>query len=217
MASGETRDPDVMVRYVLSPDGEVVADVFGKLPGRGVWVSADEASLRKAVKTGGFARGLKAKVKPDADALMVQTRDGLRRQMLRHLTMARKAGRLAFGEVGVREAAARGDVALRIEASDGADKGRGKLRTLSLATARELDRPDPLAIGAFSAAEIGEALGREPVVHAAILFGPVVAQIKQAAQRLAGFTPLIPADWPDAKHEPSWPDRKGPEARSGPS
>jgi predicted RNA-binding protein YlxR (DUF448 family) len=217
VASGDTRDPDVMVRYVLSPDNAVIADVFGKLPGRGVWVSADETSLRKAVKTGGFARGFKTKVNPDADALIEQTRDGLRRQVLRHVTMARKAGRLAFGEVGVREAAARGDVALRIEARDGADRGRGKLRTLSLATARELERPDPCVIGTFSAEEIGAALGRDPVVHAAVLYGPMVAQIRSAAQRLAGFEALVPADWPDARHEPAWPDRNGPESRSGPS
>ena len=212
MASGRVGDPDAMVRFVRSPDGAVVADVFGKLPGRGVWVSADAESLRRAVKIGAFARGFKAKVKPDADALVAQTHAGLRRQVLRHLTMARKAGRLAFGETGVREAAARGEVALRVEARDGAAKGRGKLRTLSLATARELERPDPLVVGAFMAEEIGEALGREPVVHAALLAGPMVRQLKQAANRLAGFEPMVPPDWPDAHHEPKWP-----EARSGPS
>ena len=212
VASGDTRDPDTMVRYVLSPDGEVVADVFGKLPGRGVWVSADAASLRRAVKTGGFARGFKAKAKPDADALVTQTHEGLRRGLLRQLTMARKAGRLVFGETGVREAAARGDVALRIEARDGADKGRGKLRTLSLATARELERPDPRVIGVFTAAEIGEALGREPVVHAALLAGPMVDTVRRQAVRLAGFEPLVPPDWVDAEHEPPWPA-----IRSGPS
>ena len=212
MASGEARDPDGMVRFVLSPDGTVVADVFGKLPGRGVWVSADEAALRAAIAKGGLARGFKAKVRPDADALVAQVRDGLRRALLRQLTMARKAGRLVFGQTAVREAAARGEAALRVEARDGADKGRGKLRTLSLATARELERPDPAVIGVFTAAEIGEALGREPVVHAALLSGPMVAGLRRSASRLAGFEPLVPPDWPDSVHEPPWPD-----VRSGPS
>ena len=201
-----------MVRFVRSPDGDVVADVFGKLPGRGVWVSADAASLREAAKRGAFSRGFKAKANVDGDALVAQTHTGLRRALLRQLTMARKAGRLVFGQAGVREAASRGDVAVRIEARDGADAGRGKLRTLSLATARELERADPPVIGAFTAEEIGEALGREPVVHAAILAGPMVRQIKTAAHRLSGFEPLVPPDWPDAGHEPAWP-----EARSGPS
>ncbi|WP_298915092.1 RNA-binding protein [uncultured Algimonas sp.] len=206
VASGAVRDPSAMVRYVLSPDGDVVADVYGKLPGRGAWVTAAEEPVRTAVQKGGFNRGFKAKVRADADALVAQTRTQLRRRLLGQLTMARKAGRLVFGEAGVREPAARGDVALRIEASDGAADGRGKLRTLSLATARELSeqglrRPDPPVVGCFTAEEIGAALGRDPVVHAALLAGPMVADIMAGARRLAGFEPLVPPDWSDARHE----------------
>ena len=205
MASGAVRDPDDMVRYVLSPDGEVVPGALGKLPGRGVWVSADEASLRRAVKIGGFKRGFKGNAKVDADALVEQTRAQLRRRLLNRLTMARKAGRLVFGQSSVREAAARGDVALRIEARDGQPDGRGKLRTLSLATARELELPDPRVVGCFTAQEIGEALGREPVVHAAMLRGPMHKAVAQSALRLSGFEPMVPPDWPDAHHEIAWP------------
>lgn len=206
LATGEVRDPDMMVRYVLSPDGQVVADALGKLPGRGAWVSADAELLRQAVTKGGFNRGFKTKVKVDADALIDQTRTQLRRRLLGQMTMARKAGRLVFGESGVKEPAARGDVALRIEASDGAADGRGKLRTLSLATARELSsqgikRPDPAVIGCFSAEEIGRALGRDPVVHAAFLAGPMVRDVRVTARKLSGFDALVPQDWSDARHE----------------
>ena len=206
VATGEVRNPHGMIRYVLSPDGDLFADVFEKLPGRGAWVSADAALLKQAVERGGFSRSFKTKVKADADALIEQTHQQLRRRLLGQFTMARKAGRLVFGESGVREPASRGDVALRIEARDGAADGRSKLRTLSLATARELTelgqkRPDPAVVGCFSADEIGTALGRDPVVHAAILFGPMVADIKQSAQKLSGFEPLVPSDWSDARHE----------------
>ena len=207
MASGAVRDPDDMVRYVLSPDGEVLPDALGKLPGRGVWVSADEASLRRAVKIGGFKRGFKAKAQTDADRLVEQTRAQLRRRLANQLTMARKAGRLVFGQSSVREASARGDVALRIEASDGQPDGRGKLRVLSLATARELELPDPKVVGCFTAQEIGEALGREPVVHAAMLRGPMTGSVIQSASRLSGFEPMVPTGWPDAQHEIDWPPR----------
>ena len=207
MASGAVRDPDDMVRYVRSPDGDVLPDALGKLPGRGVWVSADEASLRRAVKIGGFKRGFKGNAKVDADTLVEQTRAQLRRRLLNQLTMARKAGRLAFGQSSVREAAARGEVALRIEARDGQPDGRGKLRTLSLATARELELPDPKVVGCFTAQEIGEALGREPVVHAAMLRGPMTKGIIQSAARLSGFEPMVPDDWADRQHEIAWPER----------
>ena len=217
VATGEVRDPDIMVRYVLSPDDQVMADVYGKLPGRGVWVSANEGLLRQAVKTGGFARGFKKKISVDPDALVAQTREQLRRHMLGQLTMTRKGGRLIYGQTGVREPASRGDVALRIEASDGAPDGRGKLRTLSLAMARELGRPDPAVIGCFTALEIGTALGRDPVVHAAILVGPMVKAMQASARRLSGFVSLVPPDWPDVVHEISLepPPPKKPPTKSG--
>ena len=202
VACGEARDPALMVRYAVDPTGKmVVPDVFQKLGGRGVWVTADEASLRKAVKTGGFKRGFKTNVEVDADTIVEQTRQGLSRRLLGQMTMVRKAGRLVFGEHGVREAAASGDVGLRIEASDGAPDGRGKLRTLSFATARELERTDPPVIGCFTAEQIGQALGRDPVVHAAVKVGPMLSEILWSARRLAGFTVMLPQDWTDKGHD----------------
>lgn len=195
------RDPNLMVRFVLSPDNAVVADIYEKLPGRGVWVTAQADQLSEAIKRGGFNRGFKTKVTIDADALMLQTHQQLRRRLLGQLTMARKAGRLAYGQTSVREVAARGEVAIRIEASDGASDGRGKLRTLSVATARELGRDDPPVIGCFTAEEIGLALGRSPVVHAAVTSGKMVKAIRRSAKRLSGFEPLVPDHWDDVQHE----------------
>jgi predicted RNA-binding protein YlxR (DUF448 family) len=190
-----------MVRFVMSPDNAVVADVYEKLPGRGVWVTADADLLRGAIKRGAFNRGFKAKVQIDADALVEQTHQQLRRHLLGQFTMARKAGRLAYGQTGVREVAAKGEVAIRIEASDGASDGRSKLRTLSLATARELDRDDPPVIGCFTAEEIGSALGRSPVVHAALTSGKMVKAVRRSAKRLSGFEPMVPRYWDDIQHE----------------
>lgn len=195
------RDPKGMVRFVLSPDNQVVADVYEKLPGRGVWVTATADDLRGAVKRGGFNRGFKSKVNIDADALVAQTHQQLRRRFLGQLTMARKAGRLAYGQTGVREVAAQGEVAVRIEASNGASDGRSKLRTLSLATAREMGRNDPPVVGCFTAEEIGLALGRSPVVHAALTVGKMVKPIRLSAKKLSGFEPLVPEGWDDARHE----------------
>ena len=67
LASGETRDPAHMVRFVLDPDGVVTPDIQGKLPGRGVWVSSDRKSLEKVVALKSFARGFKGKAKVEGD------------------------------------------------------------------------------------------------------------------------------------------------------
>ena len=54
-----TRD---MLSFVLSPDGDLVADVLGKLPGRGIWVSSNQQALQKAVKKRLFAHSAKQPV-----------------------------------------------------------------------------------------------------------------------------------------------------------
>lgn len=200
VASGETRDPATMVRFVLSPDGIVTPDVTGKLPGRGVWVTADRASLDIAVKTGAFARGFKAKVTLPDD-LTDQTEDSLTRQILGLIGMAKKSGQLIIGFDQV-QSAARGDaLAWRIEAADGSEDGRGKIRTLSKAVARELEKPLPHVLGCFKAAELGHVLGREQLIHAALPHGKLAKRMTEMAGRLSGFRPLIPENWPDLEHE----------------
>jgi predicted RNA-binding protein YlxR (DUF448 family) len=51
--------PDDLLRFVLDPSGAVVPDLARKLPGRGVWVTADKASVAQAVKANAFAKSLK--------------------------------------------------------------------------------------------------------------------------------------------------------------
>ena len=51
-----------MIRLGFSPDGDVVADVFGKLPGRGAWVAANRGAVEQAIKAKAFARAAKRKV-----------------------------------------------------------------------------------------------------------------------------------------------------------
>ena len=63
VATGETLPEAALIRFALAPDGVVTPDVAAKLPGRGVWVRADRASLEMATRKGGFARGFKEKVK----------------------------------------------------------------------------------------------------------------------------------------------------------
>src|SRR4051812_37705014 len=39
-----------MIRFVVAPDGEVVADLRRRLPGRGVWITAKSDLVAKAEK-----------------------------------------------------------------------------------------------------------------------------------------------------------------------
>ena len=59
IATGEVQPKTGLIRFAVSPDGQVVPDLAEKLPGRGIWVSADRAAVEKAVKKGLFARAAK--------------------------------------------------------------------------------------------------------------------------------------------------------------
>lgn len=200
VALNAVRDPKDMVRFVKGPDNQVVPDIAGKLPGRGVWVSAELELLQKALNSGAFARGFKSKVSVPDD-LVIQVEIGLRRSVSGLLAMAKKSGQIALGYDQTIGMAREGILGLRIEAEDGSADGRGKIRTLSRAIARELELDDPTMIGCFTAEELGDIMGRGKLVHAGIKRGKLCKALKQEARRLSGFVALIPMDWDDYAHE----------------
>ena len=62
-------DESRLIRFVAAPDGTVAPDLARKLPGRGLWVAADRASVSTAAAKGLFARAAKAPLKaaPEGD------------------------------------------------------------------------------------------------------------------------------------------------------
>ena len=57
--TGEIADKAALIRFVASPDGELVADTGNKLGGRGVWVSAVRETINQALSGNQFSRHLK--------------------------------------------------------------------------------------------------------------------------------------------------------------
>ena len=55
----EVRPIDELIRFVVSPTGEVVPDLKRKLPGRGLWVSASRRAVAEAVRRNQFGKGFK--------------------------------------------------------------------------------------------------------------------------------------------------------------
>lgn len=189
IVSGEVMDEARLVRFVAGPDGVVVPDLARKLPGRGLWVAADRASVETAVKKNAFSRAAKTKLAAPGD-LADQVERLLTRRLLDGLGLARRAGELTSGFEKVQAALKSGKVAWLVEAGDGAEDGRRKLTNL----ARHLD-PRPSLIGVFNSAELDLALGGENVIHSAYLAGRGADRWGQDALRLAGFRPLLPESW----------------------
>ena len=189
VVSGETMNEARLIRFVVAPDGALAPDLGRKLPGRGLWVAADRASVTTAAKKGLFSRSAKAKLAAPAD-LADQVEMLLRRRLLSALGLARRGGDLTSGFEKVSAAIKSGKTAWLIEASDGAEDGRRKL----LGVCRRQARP-PQLFAAFTSAELGLALGLENVIHTAFLAGRAADRWAQDAHRLAGFCPLLPESW----------------------
>ncbi len=189
-----------MIRFVIGPGDTVYPDILGKLPGRGVWVSATREDMEAAMKKGGFKRGFKGNCNIPTD-LIDQVEDGLRRHALSLIGMAKKSGKLFIGFDQVMSAARADALGWRIEASDGAAGARGKIRTLSKAVAREVELALPRVVGCFDSTEIGAVVGREAIIHCAIPHGRIAKSLGFSARRLSGFLPLVPEGWADAQHE----------------
>lgn len=189
VVTGEVMAEERLIRFVAGPDGVVVPDLARKLPGRGIWVAADRVSVETAARKALFARSAKAKLSAPKD-LADQVDRLLLRRVLDGLGLAKRAGDLISGFEKVSSALNGGKAAWLIEASDGAPDGRRKI----LAVARKSPR-QPRMMAAFSAEELGLALGGENVIHTAFLAGRGADRWTFEVLRLSGFRPLLPESW----------------------
>src|SRR5271154_5383841 len=94
--SREVRPIDELIRFVVAPSGEVIADLKRKLPGRGLWVSASRRAVAEAVQRHQFSRGFKRNVRV-APTLALDTENLLARSVIEALAMAAKAGQVLSG------------------------------------------------------------------------------------------------------------------------
>src|SRR3954469_8675420 len=73
-----------LIRFVVSPQGEVVPDLKRKLPGRGLWVTASRQTVAEAVRRNHFSRGFRRDVRA-APTLPLETENLLVRGVIEAL------------------------------------------------------------------------------------------------------------------------------------
>jgi predicted RNA-binding protein YlxR (DUF448 family) len=186
--SREVRPIDELIRFVVAPTGEVIADVKRKLPGRGLWLSASRRTVAEAVRRHQFSRGFKRDVRvaatlpDDTEALLV-------RSSLEALAMAAKAGRVVSGFGKVEDALSPRERPLSlIHASDAAPDGVRKLDAiLRQRGGKDEDSPKISVVTALTSAELDLALGRSNVIHAALLAGPASKTFLSRCQLLVRY------------------------------
>jgi len=174
IVSGDSGPRGGLIRFVVGPGAVIVPDLAGKLPGRGIWVSADRAALDRAVQKRLFARAARQPVTvPEGLADLVEALAA--RRLVELLSLANKAGQAVAGFEKVREMLGQGRVAVLVQAADGSARGKTRLR-----------RPDNAAhVGCLTAAEMGLSFGREHVIHAAVAAGGLSRRVVEEAAKLA--------------------------------
>lgn len=176
IATGEVSPKGGLIRFVVGPEGQLVPDLAQKLPGRGIWVSADRAAIEKAAAKGLFARAAKAPVKaPDGLADLVEALMVRRIQDL--IGLARKGGSAVAGFEKVKDWLSKDYAEVLIQASDGSGRGKSKLSTPQGGS----------FIGWLTADELGFAFGRQTVIHVALAAGGLASRVVEEAARLKGL------------------------------
>ncbi|MEH6741411.1 MAG: RNA-binding protein, partial [Sulfitobacter sp.] len=128
LATGEVQPKYKLVRFVVGPDGQVVPDIMGKLPARGMWVTADRAAIETAVKKGLFSRSAKQPVKTPDD-LVDEVEKQMARRVVDLISMQRKAGKAVAGYEKVKGWLQTEEALVLIQAVDGSGRGKSKLST----------------------------------------------------------------------------------------
>ncbi|HPE25551.1 RNA-binding protein [Albidovulum sp.] len=176
IVTGDVQPKTGLVRFVVSPEGQILPDLAGKLPGRGIWVTADRDTIAKAVAKGLFARAARAQVTVAPD-LVDKVEDGLARRVVELVSLARKAGLAVCGFEKVKGWLADGKAKVLLQASDGSDRGKGKLWTPQ----------GGRWFGCLTASELGLAFGRDNVIHGALASGGLSIRVVEEAAKLNGL------------------------------
>ena len=186
LVTGDRLPKDALLRFVVAPDGDVVADVDGRLPGRGLWLRPRRDMVKTACASNLFAKASRGRATPATD-LAERVEERLTRRCLDLIGLARRAGQVATGFEKARAWLRAGKAGVLLAAADGADGGRAKLRALASGVA---------VLEGFSGAQLGAALGRETAGHVAVAPGRLAERLMCEAGRLGTFRQ---ADWDQSK------------------
>jgi len=182
-----------MFRFVVSPGGALVPDLAGKLPGRGIWLSAARDVIEGGERTrpNGKPSGAKGRelvravaraargpvqVPPDLP-LVLET--ALIRRIGDFLGLARRAGQAIAGFEKARDWMRTHPVGLVLQAADGSEPERARFRSAV---------PEGVPVlGPLTGAVLGRVFGHDTVVHVALAPGRLASSIAMEAGRLAGL------------------------------
>jgi uncharacterized protein len=189
--TGARADRSSLIRLVLSPEGEVLSDIRAKAPGRGAWIGVDRPTLEQAIANGklrgALARAFRTRELSIPADLPAQIESGLERAALDRMGLEARASTIVTGSDRIDNAARAGQVFLLLHASDAGEDGNRKLdQALRIGGDAEGSGLRGLVIAAPRTI-LSSALGRENVVHIAVIDRGAAKRVSEALARWHRF------------------------------
>ncbi len=174
IVTGQSLAKTDLIRYVLDPDDTVIPDIKAKLPGRGVWVSAEQAKVKEAVKRKLFHRGFakSVNVPPELGQLVQNV---LKEAALGRLKMAKKAGQVVNGYTKLMAALEKETIIALLHADNASQAESNKLdhKFRTNLEQKSILAPiiDEKPFNSFKTQELSLAFGAANVIHAGLKQG----------------------------------------------
>ena len=182
VAHGDSRPVETLIRCVLSPDGTLIADLAAKLPGRGVWVSADRGAVERAISAKRFQKSLRGRA-DIPDGFVDQIAAGLLGRVIAGIGLARRAGLAVCGFEKVKAARAATPSGVLLHAREAAQTGREKLRLRDELGGKTIDW--------LNGDVLGRAFGRDEIMHAYVAPGRLARNLTIEARRWRGMAAAV--------------------------
>ena len=167
LVTGSVNAKTDLIRFVIGPEKNLIADIDQILPGRGYWVKADRQTIEKALQKNVFVKMIEEKIVIEKD-LLLRIESQLKSKVLQQISLSRKAGQAIFGFDKIKASLLSKSIYLLIQAVDGSEKEKRRILTKSI----------PNVINnCLTGSELGKAFGRERVVHCALFKSAFIEKI----------------------------------------
>lgn len=182
----EEHPKQLLLRFIVAPDGTLVHDITGKLPGRGMYLALGKHLLTEAIERKLFSRAAeKAVFVSDGFENLVESH--LHARVLQALALSRKAGDAVSGFDKCLNAMQAEEVACMLHARDAGSDGIKKLSPRMTE-----GKPQFSTSTYFSRDELSRIMGGNNVVHVAVLEGASSAFFLTQLRRFALFIEKTP-------------------------
>lgn len=172
-----------LLRFVLTPQGELALDYNLKLPGRGCYLCPDISCIKKAFKGNAFQRAFKSQVEKMSveDIASVICKKAMEK-IASCLLFAKKAGKLALGTMSVEKEIKKGALSSVLTLSDMSESSSSDIE-------KKAEREGIPFYKLLYAENIGLIIGNKKVVGMkdAGLSDSVVREIKILGNVMAGL------------------------------